>query len=171
MRRGGDKLRVATNGASIGALDQKLSRPEAADEQWRIDTESILNLFSVNSLRISTLGKGRMAECGLSFHFIATNGLQFCNFAVRFVPDRTFNVGVHFRVLNIFMIIPMFSFSVRVIPDGAKPLDWLAKGEWSGVGGMEEVEVSYYEGVAPIYAIIRDLRAMRLFYDSFGNGR
>ncbi|MED6140534.1 hypothetical protein PIB30_094171 [Stylosanthes scabra] len=32
MRRGGDKLRVAANGASIGAPDQKLSRPEAADE-------------------------------------------------------------------------------------------------------------------------------------------
>ncbi|MED6151838.1 hypothetical protein PIB30_086192 [Stylosanthes scabra] len=58
MRRGGDKLRIATNGASIGALDQKLSRPEAADEQWRIDTESILNRFSVNFLPISTLGKG-----------------------------------------------------------------------------------------------------------------
>ncbi|MED6225682.1 hypothetical protein PIB30_095990 [Stylosanthes scabra] len=58
MRRGGDKLRVATNGASIGALDQKLSRPEAANEQWRIDTESILNRFPVNSLLISTLVKG-----------------------------------------------------------------------------------------------------------------
>ncbi|MED6172950.1 hypothetical protein PIB30_054694 [Stylosanthes scabra] len=32
MRRGGDKLHVAANGASIGAPDQKLSRPEAADE-------------------------------------------------------------------------------------------------------------------------------------------
>ncbi|MED6164742.1 hypothetical protein PIB30_093077 [Stylosanthes scabra] len=36
--------------------------------------------------------------------------------------------------------------------------DWLAKGEWSG---KELIEVSYYEGVAPLYAIIHDLRAMR----------
>ncbi|MED6175179.1 hypothetical protein PIB30_075914 [Stylosanthes scabra] len=48
MHGGGDKLRVAANGASIGAPDQKLSRPEAADEQWRIDWESILNRFSLN---------------------------------------------------------------------------------------------------------------------------
>ncbi|MED6200136.1 hypothetical protein PIB30_082276, partial [Stylosanthes scabra] len=58
MRRGGDKLRVAANGASIGAPDQKLSGPEAADEQWRMDSKSILNRFLVNSLLISTLGKG-----------------------------------------------------------------------------------------------------------------
>ncbi|MED6200703.1 hypothetical protein PIB30_087886 [Stylosanthes scabra] len=31
-RRGRNKLRVAANGASIGALDQKLSRSEVADE-------------------------------------------------------------------------------------------------------------------------------------------
>ncbi|MED6126666.1 hypothetical protein PIB30_080595 [Stylosanthes scabra] len=71
---------------------KKLSRPEAADEQWRIDSESILT----------------------------TNGWQFRNFAVRFVLDRTLNVGVRFRVLNIFMIIPMFSFWLRVSPNGAK---------------------------------------------------
>ncbi|MED6199681.1 hypothetical protein PIB30_078254 [Stylosanthes scabra] len=34
MRGGGDKLRVAANGASIGVPDQKLSRLEAADEQF-----------------------------------------------------------------------------------------------------------------------------------------
>ncbi|MED6139945.1 hypothetical protein PIB30_088570 [Stylosanthes scabra] len=94
MHRGGDKLRVAANGASNEVPDQKLSRLEAADEQWRIDTELILNRFSVNSLPIST--------------------------SVR--SDRTLNVGVRFRVLNIFVIIPMFSFSLRVIPEGAKPV-------------------------------------------------
>ncbi|MED6172222.1 hypothetical protein PIB30_048075 [Stylosanthes scabra] len=92
MRRGGDKLRVAANGASIGAPDQKLSRSEAADEQWRIDTESILNRFSVNSLSISTLVKG-------------ANELK----------------GVRFRVLNIFVITSMFLFSLGVILDDTKP--------------------------------------------------
>ncbi|MED6210569.1 hypothetical protein PIB30_065372, partial [Stylosanthes scabra] len=96
MRRGGDKLRVAVNGASIGAPDQKLSRPEAANEQC----------------------EGR--EEWLSLPFIATNEWQFRNFTVRFVLDRTLNLGVRFRVLNIFVIIPMFSFSLCVIPDGAK---------------------------------------------------
>ncbi|MED6153430.1 hypothetical protein PIB30_101942 [Stylosanthes scabra] len=48
MRREGDKLRVAANGASIGAPDQKLSRPEAADKQWKIDSESILSQFFPN---------------------------------------------------------------------------------------------------------------------------
>ncbi|MED6197071.1 hypothetical protein PIB30_053307 [Stylosanthes scabra] len=45
-RRGRNKLRVAANGASIEALDQKLSRSEVADEYWRIGTELILNQFS-----------------------------------------------------------------------------------------------------------------------------
>ncbi|MED6199574.1 hypothetical protein PIB30_077189 [Stylosanthes scabra] len=40
-RRGWNKLRVAANDASIGALGQKLSRLEVADEQWRIGAESI----------------------------------------------------------------------------------------------------------------------------------
>ncbi|MED6164933.1 hypothetical protein PIB30_094903 [Stylosanthes scabra] len=34
-RRGWNKLRVAANGVLIGALGQKLSRFEVADEQWR----------------------------------------------------------------------------------------------------------------------------------------
>ncbi|MED6221844.1 hypothetical protein PIB30_058565 [Stylosanthes scabra] len=51
----------------------------------------------------------------------ATSEWQFRNFAVRFVPGRTFNVDVRFRVLNIFVIVSMFSFLLCVIPDGAKP--------------------------------------------------
>ncbi|MED6223425.1 hypothetical protein PIB30_073857 [Stylosanthes scabra] len=65
-----------------------------------------------------------MAEGVLSFPFIATNEWQFRNFAVRFVrTGRTFIVGVHFRVLNILVIISMFSFSICVIPNGTKPLE------------------------------------------------
>ncbi|MED6199686.1 hypothetical protein PIB30_078279 [Stylosanthes scabra] len=63
-----------------------------------------------------------MTEGVVGFPYIATNEWQFCNFAVRFVPDRTVNVGVHFRVLNVFVIVSMFSFSRCVITDGAKPV-------------------------------------------------
>ncbi|MED6141788.1 hypothetical protein PIB30_106982 [Stylosanthes scabra] len=45
----------------------------------------------------------------------------------------------------------------RITSLGSNELDWLAKGEWSG---KEGVEVLCYQGVAPLYAIIHDLRAM-----------
>ncbi|MED6162632.1 hypothetical protein PIB30_072328, partial [Stylosanthes scabra] len=80
------------------------------------------NQFSEFSLTLNVDEGEEWAECVLSFPFIATNEWQFCNFAVRFVPDLTINVGVRFRVLNIFVIISMFSFSIFVIPDGAKPV-------------------------------------------------
>ncbi|MED6187440.1 hypothetical protein PIB30_076479 [Stylosanthes scabra] len=63
-----------------------------------------------------------MAEGVLSFPYIASNEWQFRNFAVQFVPDRTANVGGRFRVLNVFVIVSMFSFLRCVIPDGAKPV-------------------------------------------------
>ncbi|MED6193255.1 hypothetical protein PIB30_017646 [Stylosanthes scabra] len=50
MRRGCRELRVAGNRASIGALDQKLSRPEVGVERKRIDSESILAPTLLNSL-------------------------------------------------------------------------------------------------------------------------
>ncbi|MED6136835.1 hypothetical protein PIB30_059485 [Stylosanthes scabra] len=89
MRRGGDRLRVAANGASIGVPDQKLSRLEAANEQWRIDSESILNRFSVNSVSISACER---REEWLSLPFIAIDEWQFRNFAVWSVLDRTLNM-------------------------------------------------------------------------------
>ncbi|MED6132889.1 hypothetical protein PIB30_022968 [Stylosanthes scabra] len=40
--RGRQELRVAVNRASIGALDQKLSRPEVGVSGGRIDSEPVL---------------------------------------------------------------------------------------------------------------------------------
>ncbi|MED6174923.1 hypothetical protein PIB30_073441 [Stylosanthes scabra] len=50
MRRGRRELRVAVNRASIGALDQKLWRPEVGASGERIDSNQFLNQFSTNSL-------------------------------------------------------------------------------------------------------------------------
>ncbi|MED6184384.1 hypothetical protein PIB30_046990 [Stylosanthes scabra] len=57
MRRGHRELRVAANRASIGALDQKLSRPEVGVERERIDSESILEPILLNSLSFFSVVK------------------------------------------------------------------------------------------------------------------
>ncbi|MED6124315.1 hypothetical protein PIB30_057824 [Stylosanthes scabra] len=43
MERGRQELRVAANRASIGALDQKLSRPEVGAGGGKIDTNQFFN--------------------------------------------------------------------------------------------------------------------------------
>ncbi|MED6177596.1 hypothetical protein PIB30_099689 [Stylosanthes scabra] len=49
MERGRPELRVAANRASIGALDQKLSRPEVGVGGGRIDTNQFVYQFFTNS--------------------------------------------------------------------------------------------------------------------------
>ncbi|MED6219868.1 hypothetical protein PIB30_039718 [Stylosanthes scabra] len=49
MERKRQELRVATDRASIGALDQKLSRPEVGVGGGRIDTNQFVYQFFTNS--------------------------------------------------------------------------------------------------------------------------
>ncbi|MED6186814.1 hypothetical protein PIB30_070339 [Stylosanthes scabra] len=59
MERGQQELRVAANRASIGALDQKLSRPEVGVSGGRIDSEPVLYQFSTSSHSLNSHKKER----------------------------------------------------------------------------------------------------------------
>ncbi|MED6146745.1 hypothetical protein PIB30_037562 [Stylosanthes scabra] len=60
MERGRQELRVAANRASIGAPDQKLSRPKVDVNSERIDSEQLSNQFLLSSLSHSSRqGKGK----------------------------------------------------------------------------------------------------------------